>query len=170
MLTNLNRLTVRFLHFRNNGQLCSGHGSCVCGNCSCDLDWSGDDCSCLQNEAECSSPYNDLLCSGSGLCQCSRCKCNSDSTKSGFFTGNYCEIGPNEAYPCSILRNCVECQAFESGPLAEKCSELCNFDLQQVDSENATEAVWQQDKCSFENAAGNNIHEIFYRKNYCDRI
>ena len=148
--------------YRAGDEMCSGNGDCVCGNCTCFENWSGSDCSCYENEASCLSPYNEQTCSGFGSCLCSRCKCNPDLTNSGSYTGEYCERGPNEAYPCSILRDCVECQAFESGPLKEKCIESCFFELEEIFPENATSAYGVDEKCSFENTAGKNIFVLFW--------
>jgi hypothetical protein len=46
-------------------------------------------------------------------------------------------------------------QAFESGPMKEKCGELCYFKLEEIHVENATQEFAIDQKCSFENDAGN---------------
>ena len=37
----------------------------------------------------------------------------------GLFSGEFCELFPNEINPCNILHDCVECQAFGTGIYAE---------------------------------------------------
>ena len=37
----------------------------------------------------------------------------------GLFSGEFCELFPNEINPCKILHDCVECQAFGTGIHAE---------------------------------------------------
>ena len=37
----------------------------------------------------------------------------------GLFSGDFCELFPNEINPCMILHDCVECQAFGTGIHAE---------------------------------------------------
>ena len=48
---------------RHEKRLCSGpeHGSCVCGQCSCLPDWTGDACQCPASNATCIAP---------GQCSC----------------------------------------------------------------------------------------------------
>ncbi len=91
-----------FSCLRSNGALCSGNGECECGECQCFPSWTGEDCSCPTARDQCLSPYNGKDCSGHGLCQCNRCKCDTD-VNGGLFTGQFCEMFPNEIYPCKLL-------------------------------------------------------------------
>lgn len=47
---------------RNNNQLCSGNGNCVCGQCECNSNWSGKSCECSTNKDTCR--LHGLECSG----------------------------------------------------------------------------------------------------------
>ncbi len=52
---------------------------------------------------------------------CNSCVCRQEEGLDGgggLFSGPFCEKAPGELEPCLVLRNCVECRAFGSGPLA----------------------------------------------------
>ncbi len=142
-------------------RLCSAHGRCSCGRCICSEGWKGVDCSCSTSTASCQSPYNMEVCSGAGECACNKCNCKQDED-GGLFSGTYCEKAPGELEPCLVLKDCVECLAFNSGPLSsgdfdENDNPVCPLhcmalEYTEVMPSNATEAVAQA--CEFENDAG----------------
>lgn len=90
-----------------------GNGDCVCGNCQCNSQWTGNDCSCSKAENQCLGPYNSKLCSGHGQCKCNQCNCDTD-TNGALFTGLYCEKFPGEPKPCKLMAPHVECKAFKN--------------------------------------------------------
>lgn len=68
------------------------------------------------------------VCSGHGTCECGTCKC--DVTEDGRFSGKFCEKCPTCLGQCHELRNCVECQMYETGPVAASqgmCAKSCNI-------------------------------------------
>ncbi|XP_059196137.1 integrin beta-1-like [Centropristis striata] len=69
----------------HNKRPCGDHGSCECGRCVCDDNWTGEDCSCTMETSSCMA-INGNLCNGRGLCQCGICKCE------GPYMGPTCEI------------------------------------------------------------------------------
>ncbi|XP_059178838.1 integrin beta-1-like [Physella acuta] len=75
----------------NKTEVCSGRGSCICGECICDTrsidslqTFSGPYCEC--DDYSCNF-YNDLMCGGNerGKCDCGNCKCNDG------YNGTACE-------------------------------------------------------------------------------
>lgn len=72
-----------------NHMACTGNGNLTCGQCTCDEQWSGDDCSC--SRASCPSTMSGE-CSGSsrGECECAECRCKSGQNGQRFF-GDTCQ-------------------------------------------------------------------------------
>uniref|UniRef100_A0A0P6D6L5 Integrin beta n=1 Tax=Daphnia magna TaxID=35525 RepID=A0A0P6D6L5_9CRUS len=118
-----------------NEQVCSGpeQGTCPCnggGVCECKPGWQGNSCQtkCPKSQETCyeSGIAQGAMCSGRGTCNCGKCLCN--KTKDGDpYTGNFCEIPP-----CKELKECVQCKAFKTGPLAEYDCRGCEFDVSLV--------------------------------------
>ncbi|KAK7809683.1 hypothetical protein U0070_010479 [Myodes glareolus] len=98
------------------GQLCFGH--CQCGVCHCHANRTGRACECSENVDSCVSPKGGL-CSGHGHCRCNRCQC-----QDGYY-GALCDQCLGCKSPCERYRDCAECGAFGSGPLAANCSMAC---------------------------------------------
>ncbi|XP_021561607.1 integrin beta-7 [Carlito syrichta] len=103
---------------RHEGILCGGFGSCQCGVCHCRANRTGRACECSGDEDSCVSPEGGL-CSGHGHCKCNRCQCSD-----GYF-GALCDQCPGCKTPCERYRDCAECEAFGTGPLATNCSRVC---------------------------------------------
>ncbi|XP_035595727.1 integrin beta-7-like isoform X4 [Oncorhynchus keta] len=104
--------------------LCSGHGSCVCGQCICWGQHRGQHCQCddiscnRHNNMICGGPAcgcsiltdqcqtsNDGICSHRGQCECNECHCHPD------FFGSHCT---KPLAPCDTYRACVACMLQES--------------------------------------------------------
>ncbi|XP_064447265.1 integrin beta-7 isoform X1 [Mirounga angustirostris] len=95
-----------------------GFGRCRCGLCHCYANHTGRACECSGDTDRCISPDGNL-CSGHGRCQCNRCQCSD-----GHF-GALCEQCPGCETSCERYRDCAECGAFGTGPLALNCSRAC---------------------------------------------
>lgn len=112
---------------RHNGLLCSGsdHGTCSCGVCQCEPGWMGDACDCRASNDTCIRRPGGGICSGHGTCECGSCRC--DVTPDGRFSGRFCEKCPTCEGLCHQLKNCVQCQMYNTGPLAASglCAETC---------------------------------------------
>ena len=76
---------------RKDGELCSGpeHGKCNCGQCVCNSNFVGEDCSCPKSNQTCIKEGDTEVCSGRGECVCGACKCS--STDQSYYSGAYCE-------------------------------------------------------------------------------
>ncbi|XP_045552344.1 integrin beta-7 isoform X4 [Salmo salar] len=94
--------------------LCSGRGSCVCGQCICWGQHRGQHCQCddiscnRHNNMICGDQCqtsNDGICSHRGQCECNECHCHP-----GFF-GRHCT---KPLAPCDTYRACVDCMLHES--------------------------------------------------------
>ncbi|XP_025739266.1 integrin beta-7 isoform X2 [Callorhinus ursinus] len=103
---------------RHEGILCGGFGRCRCGLCHCYANRTGRACECSGDTDSCISPDGNL-CSGHGRCKCNRCQC-----LDGHF-GALCEQCPGCETSCERHRDCAECGAFGTGPLALNCSRAC---------------------------------------------
>ncbi|XP_048219564.1 integrin beta-7 isoform X3 [Perognathus longimembris pacificus] len=103
---------------RHEGILCGGFGHCQCGVCHCQANRTGRACECSGNVDRCISPEG-KLCSEHGLCKCNRCQC-----LDGYY-GVLCDQCPGCKTPCERYRDCAECGAFRTGPLAANCSTAC---------------------------------------------
>ncbi|XP_058164128.1 integrin beta-7 isoform X2 [Dasypus novemcinctus] len=103
---------------RHEGILCGGFGRCQCGVCHCHANRSGRACECSEDVLSCISPKGGF-CSGHGHCKCNRCQC-----EDGYY-GALCDQCPGCKTPCERHRDCAECRAFRTGPLATNCSVAC---------------------------------------------
>lgn len=103
---------------RHEGILCGGFGHCQCGVCHCHANRTGRACECSENVDSCVSPKGGL-CSGHGHCRCNRCQC-----QDGYY-GALCDQCLGCKSPCERYRDCAECGAFGTGPLAANCSMAC---------------------------------------------
>nr|KAI5760729.1 ITGB7 [Gulo gulo luscus]KAI5760829.1 ITGB7 [Gulo gulo luscus] len=103
---------------RHEGILCGGFGRCRCGLCHCFANRTGRACECSGDTDSCTSP-DGIICSRHGECRCNRCQC-----LEGYF-GALCEQCPGCATSCERYRDCAECGAFGTGPLALNCSGAC---------------------------------------------
>ncbi|KAL4659297.1 integrin beta-3 [Arapaima gigas] len=108
------------------GKLCAGNGVCDCGQCNCNSGWTGDNCNCSTNTADCMSDLK-LLCSGRGHCICGVCDC----TQPGAY-GSKCERCPTCPDVCTFKKECVECkrrQLYEDN----SCNIMCSDGMELVD-------------------------------------
>ncbi|XP_057556979.1 integrin beta-7 isoform X4 [Hippopotamus amphibius kiboko] len=103
---------------RHEGILCGGFGRCQCGVCHCHANRTGRACECSGDTDNCVSPEG-RLCSGNGHCSCNRCQCSD-----GYY-GALCDQCSGCKTPCETHRDCAECGAFGTGPLAMNCSMAC---------------------------------------------
>lgn len=103
---------------RHEGILCGGFGHCQCGVCHCHANRTGRACECSESVDSCVSPEGGL-CSGHGDCKCNRCQC-----LDGYY-GALCDQCLGCKSPCEQYRDCAECRAFGTGPLAANCSVAC---------------------------------------------
>ncbi|XP_006883950.1 PREDICTED: integrin beta-7 [Elephantulus edwardii] len=102
---------------RHEGILCGGFGRCHCGKCHCYANRTGRACECSVANDSCVTPGG--FCSGHGHCKCNRCQC-----WDGYY-GALCDQCPGCKTQCEKYRDCVECKAFQTGPLATNCSLAC---------------------------------------------
>nr|XP_006981915.1 integrin beta-7 [Peromyscus maniculatus bairdii]XP_042120590.1 integrin beta-7 [Peromyscus maniculatus bairdii]XP_042120591.1 integrin beta-7 [Peromyscus maniculatus bairdii] len=103
---------------RHEGILCGGFGHCQCGVCHCHTNRTGRACECSESVDGCVSPGGGL-CSGHGHCRCNRCQCQEG------YLGALCDQCLGCQSPCEQYRDCAECAAFGTGPLAANCSVAC---------------------------------------------
>ncbi|KAG8518333.1 Integrin beta-7, partial [Galemys pyrenaicus] len=103
---------------RHKGILCGGFGRCQCGVCHCRANRTGRACECSGDTDSCVSPEGGL-CSGHGHCKCNRCHC-----LDGYY-GALCDQCSGCKSSCESHRDCAECGAFGTGPLATSCSTAC---------------------------------------------
>ncbi|XP_026757299.2 integrin beta-PS-like [Galleria mellonella] len=76
---------------RVNGKLCADRGVCRLGRCECDAHWTGNDCSCPEDDSDCIAPYSKEVCSGNGKCHCGECSCNKMEGKDDIYGGTFCD-------------------------------------------------------------------------------
>ncbi|XP_022427770.1 integrin beta-7 isoform X1 [Delphinapterus leucas] len=103
---------------RHEGILCGGFGRCQCGVCHCHANRTGRACECSGDTDNCVS-HDGGLCSGHGYCNCNRCQCSD-----GYY-GALCGQCSGCKTPCERHRDCAECGALGTGPLAVNCSLAC---------------------------------------------
>lgn len=112
---------------RNKNLLCSGpdHGTCECNRCVCKPGWTGSSCDCSTSKDTCMPPDGGEICSGHGTCECGVCKCN--IAADGRFTGKYCDKCPTCSGRCQELKDCVQCQMYQTGKLKnpDDCAKNC---------------------------------------------
>nr|XP_012225668.1 PREDICTED: integrin beta-PS-like [Linepithema humile] len=120
---------------RNEGKICGGRerGNCVCGTCDCIPPWGGEACECKQSNNTCISPPRSgetvKICSGRGECICGKCHCHERNHIR--FSGEFCEECTTcPAEQCKELKDCVECMAYNAGPLVKngECN-LCKHEV-----------------------------------------
>lgn len=144
---------------RHNQLLCSGpeRGTCVCGVCVCQPGWQGSACDCRSSNDTCIPPNGGPACSGHGDCECGACRCH--VTSDGRYSGKHCEKCPTCTGRCHELKECVQCQQYQTGPLygTEACKKNCSFtphDVETVivDEDNAEYlcTYYDEDDCRFQ--------------------
>ncbi|XP_063964595.1 integrin beta-1-like [Lytechinus pictus] len=119
------------------GQLCGGptRGRCECDSktqqskCHCKAQYEGDSCNCLKSQEACIAP-NGLICNSHGTCSCGACRCEINSP----FKGPTCSDCATCAGQCEVYQECVQCKAFDSGPLTEEECNMCTVEVRKVDS------------------------------------
>ncbi|XP_037049499.1 integrin beta-PS-like [Bradysia coprophila] len=143
---------------RHNHLLCSGayHGLCDCGICECQPGWIGEACDCRNSTETCMR--HGKVCSDHGTCECGACRCS--VTEEGRFSGRYCEKCPTCAGLCHELKDCVQCQTYNTGPLAASglCAKSCTkldatrYDTIEVHEENDMHlcTFYDEDDCRFQ--------------------
>uniref|UniRef100_A0A665UZH2 Integrin beta n=1 Tax=Echeneis naucrates TaxID=173247 RepID=A0A665UZH2_ECHNA len=99
---------------RSGNKLCGGHGRCECRVCICDPNWTGSACDCSLDNSMCMAS-NKQICNGRGICECGTCKCTDPK-----FQGPTCET-------CPTCPGCVQCRAFDTGEMKEKCEQQCGY-------------------------------------------
>ncbi|XP_054832834.1 integrin beta-2 [Eublepharis macularius] len=105
----------------HDGQICGGEGRgrCDCGKCKCNTGFEGSACHCRSTTDGCVDEKGSV-CSGRGKCECNTCHCQNG------YQRPYCKDCPGCPSPCARYSSCVECLAFESGPLQKNCSTACS--------------------------------------------
>uniref|UniRef100_U5EVW7 Integrin beta n=1 Tax=Corethrella appendiculata TaxID=1370023 RepID=U5EVW7_9DIPT len=145
---------------RHNDLVCSGpaQGTCQCGECICQPGWSGSACDCRSSNDTCIPPNGGEICSGHGDCVCGACACQ--VTEEGRFSGRFCEKCPTCSGRCAELKDCVQCQMYKTGPLAnpDDCAANCTLftpiavDVVEADEEKNENlcTFYDEDDCRFQ--------------------
>ncbi|XP_019623785.1 PREDICTED: integrin beta-1-A-like [Branchiostoma belcheri] len=116
-----------FSCLRHDRLICGGRGTCDCGQCVCESGWTGEACECSARTDACIAE-NGEVCNGHGTCECGKCKCEDN------FAGPTCEECPTCPGKCEGNKGCVQCQAFQSGDVADQECLQCPFNVTMVDS------------------------------------
>lgn len=138
---------------RYDGLVCAGpdHGTCECGSCNCKEQWTGTDCSCPVGNEQCIKQDSGKICSSHGECVCGQCICFTNQTEQ--YTGQYCDECPTCKNRCDVYKDCVECQVFKTGPLAEDDCRNCTLNPITVEELDTKEGelcvVWDENDCVF---------------------
>ncbi|XP_014790512.2 integrin beta pat-3-like [Octopus bimaculoides] len=89
--------------------LCSSAGNLTCGQCSCDSNRSGQNCSCTIQDFEdklinrCRPDNNSAVCSQRGVCNCGSCICQEMPSNPNYhYSGRFCEC---DDYSCPNYNN-----------------------------------------------------------------
>ncbi|XP_023167612.1 integrin beta-PS isoform X1 [Drosophila hydei] len=144
---------------RRKNLLCSGpdHGTCECNRCVCKPGWTGNSCDCQTSKDTCMPPGGGEICSGHGTCECGVCKCK--SMDEGRYSGKYCDKCPTCSGRCHDLKDCVQCQMYQTGQLknGDDCAKNCTtFTAISVDTVKIDEhkdeqlcVFFDEDDCKF---------------------
>ncbi|XP_069173451.1 LOW QUALITY PROTEIN: integrin beta-PS [Procambarus clarkii] len=133
------------------GSECSGHGTCDCNKCRCEQGYTGDLCQCRDDSA-CRPQGSQETCSGHGKCDCGKCKCSQQHGVT--YTGQYCEDCPTcSAGKCIELRDCVQCQQFNTGKLKDTACPNCTIESVKIDTLDGQVATGAR-LCTFEDEEG----------------
>ncbi|EDW64210.1 integrin beta-nu isoform X1 [Drosophila virilis] len=136
-----------------SGEVCSNHGECDCGSCSCDAGYTGAYCECLEcvdcdvERAECYCGQcvckygwsgtqcnckestdgcigpTGEICSERGSCDCGVCSCREP------YLGEFCEIDPErDNKVCQFYEPCVHCLIVQKQHMGhcENLNEICS--------------------------------------------
>lgn len=138
-----------FSCWKHDNKICSGpdHGTCECGVCQCNKDWTGPACDCRKSVDTCIDPKSGKICAGHGECICGVCRCMQDEERQ--YTGKYCEECPTCPTMCEQYKDCVRCTTFGTGPLTiEECA-LCKNSTFSIENVTKLEVANDETLCVF---------------------